>query len=467
MAQENPVNGMAALKQKLLSGSMWAFLGKASTAVMVLVVNGLITRMLAPADAGLYFLGFNIALFGAYFGLLGLEQTSVKYIAEGMENQKYNQVISVIRRTSFFVACGTILVGGGYYIAAVFLFGPIYPASEIIALSAFIALWIAGNVFHLLLAEYFRGLQDIRFASIFGGFFYNVALIVGLLVLQLVSKAPISLNDVLGVTLASLIVSIITGWVILQFKLRSVKNKPVQNTDLVSNRVLYSTGWPILGVTLSSFLLQQSDLWIVGIVEDTHTVALYGAALKLTAIVMMPIIVLNAVIAPIVAAKNGQGTLRELEPILRLIGGLATLPSVGLVLLFFLFAEQIMSIAFGSIYGGASLFLILLSLKQLAIVWNGACGILMMMADQHKKLMKISVTTGLLALILTISFGWIFGGIGVAIGSLIANILCQVWMWKVVRNTMKLRTDASFKAIYDLAKSRKLKLNISSHKAKL
>ncbi|MCM2675839.1 hypothetical protein [Alkalicoccobacillus plakortidis] len=91
----------------------------------------------------------------------------------------------------------------------------------------------------------------------------------------------------------------------------------------------------------------------------------------------------------------------------------------------------------------------------------------MMMADQHKKLMKISVTTGLMALVLTIGFGWVFGGIGVAIGSLIANIVCQVWMWKVVRNTMKLRTDASFKAIYDLAKSRKLKLNISSHKAKL
>ncbi|MDQ0206915.1 lipopolysaccharide biosynthesis protein [Alkalicoccobacillus murimartini] len=465
MAQENPVNGMNVLKQKLLSGGIWAFLGKASTAVMVLVVNGLITRILEPADAGLYFLGFNIALFGGYFGLLGLEQTSVKFIAEGLENQKYKQVLSVIRRTSFFVACGTLVVGGCYYLAAVFLFGPMYPNSEITGLSAFIALWIAGNVFHLLLAEYFRGLHDIRLASIFGGFLFNLTLIFGLLLLQVFSQGPILITNVLSVTISSLAFSIVLGWIILLLKLRAVKKQPVQNTTIVSNRVLYSTGWPILGVTLSSFILQQSDLWIVGIVENAHTVALYGAALKLTAVVMMPIIVLNAVIAPIVAAKNGQGKLRELEPVLRLVGGIVTLPSLMLVVLFFFFAEQIMSIAFGSIYGGASLFLVLLSLKQLAIVWNGACGIIMMMADQHKKLMKISVVTGILALIFTIVFGLFFGGVGVAVGSLLANVICQVWMWKVVGSTMNLRTDASFKAIYDLIKSRNPNLKASQQKA--
>ncbi|TSB48477.1 lipopolysaccharide biosynthesis protein [Alkalicoccobacillus porphyridii] len=450
MEQKKLVNESRLLSQKLLSGGVWAFLGKASNAVLALIINGMIARMLNPSDAGLYFLGFNIALFGAYFGLLGLEQTSTRFIAEGVGNKRYNQIVSVIKRTSFIVSIGTLVVGGGYYVIATFLFGALFPSSNMASLTVFISIWIAGNVFHLLLAEYFRGLHDIRLASIFGGFFYNSTLICSLFVFGFVTADSMTIVHAINLTIGSLIFSSLIGWLLLFNKLRFYQKQKEAYVSNVSNRKLYQTAWPILGVTLSLFLLSQSDLWIVGLVANEETIALYGAALRLTAIVSMPIIVLNAVVAPFIAAKNGQGKMKDLESILRLMGGIALLPALALVILFSIFPGQVMSLLFGPFYGGAALFLILLSLKQLVIVWNGACGILMLMADKQRQLMKITVSTGILALCLTTGLGLLFGGIGVAIGSLIANVICQICMWAVVRASMNIRVDASLKAVYKL-----------------
>ena len=69
-------------KDSLKSGGIWAFIGKFFTTFMTLAINAILARMLAAEDVGIYFLAFNFALFGAYIGTMGFEQTVVRFIAD-------------------------------------------------------------------------------------------------------------------------------------------------------------------------------------------------------------------------------------------------------------------------------------------------------------------------------------------------------------------------------------------------
>ena len=191
--------------------------------------------------------------------------------------------------------------------------------------------------------------------------------------------------------------------------------EPVKNRS-VTSKELWSTAYPLMIVSVSLFILNQSDLWIIGMVRGEEDVAIYGAAAKLTMIIVMPIFIVNAVVTPMIAEEFAKGKLKDIENMLRFVGALATLPSLGLVLLFVIFGGPILALLFGSYYSGGALILILLSIKGLIIVWNGASGTILAMTGKQKDLMGITLITGVLSIMLSFILGRYWGGLGVSIG---------------------------------------------------
>ena len=71
-------------KERILSGGLWAFGGKAAMAPTGLASNVLLARLLSPQDLSAYFLAFSVVSFGAVLGSLGLGQTVVRLVAESL-----------------------------------------------------------------------------------------------------------------------------------------------------------------------------------------------------------------------------------------------------------------------------------------------------------------------------------------------------------------------------------------------
>ena len=77
--------GGSTLRRRLLSGSTWALGGKIAAAVIGLVTNGLLARLLGTTqEFGAYLLAFTIVSVGAVFGSLGLPKTVLRFVAESM-----------------------------------------------------------------------------------------------------------------------------------------------------------------------------------------------------------------------------------------------------------------------------------------------------------------------------------------------------------------------------------------------
>ena len=100
-------------KNNLKSGGIWAFIGKFFTTFMTLMINAILARMLAAEDVGIYFLAFNFALFGAYIGTIGFEQTVVRFIADHLGKKQLKNVSYMIK-ISFISNDDWVSISRGY-----------------------------------------------------------------------------------------------------------------------------------------------------------------------------------------------------------------------------------------------------------------------------------------------------------------------------------------------------------------
>ena len=156
-------------KNNLKSGGIWAFIGKFFTTFMTLVINAILARMLAAEDVGIYFLAFNFALFGAYIGTIGFEQTVVRFIADNLGKKQLKNVSFMIKMSFIATTIGSALVGGIFFFSSDWITLSVFQSVGFSSISMILIFWMAANSFQILLGETFRGFQDIRFASIFGG----------------------------------------------------------------------------------------------------------------------------------------------------------------------------------------------------------------------------------------------------------------------------------------------------------
>ena len=443
------------MKSKLMSGGIWAFVGKFSTSIMTLIVNAFLARFLHPSDLGIYFLAFNLALLGAYVGTLGFEQTALKYVSDQIGKSRRANVLYVIKFSYITAMVGATFIGGSYYVSSEWISKTVFHSDGLYSISLLLIGWMIANIFQILLGETFRGFQDIRFASIFGGVLSTAMFLISFSLFHYSEWLQLNLKNVILLWVCSLIISNVLGFILLMKKLYGMKHEegPTKKKT-VTSKELWSTAYPLMIVSVSLFILNQSDLWIIGMVRGEEDVAIYGAAAKLTMIIIMPVFIVNAVVTPMIAEEFAKGKLNELEKMLRFVGTLATVPSLGLVLLFMLFGGPILALLFGSFYSGGALILLLLSIKGLIIVWNGASGTILAMTGKQKDLMGITLITGVLSIILSFILGRYLGGVGVAVGFLIANAIAQLLTWIRIRNSLNVRADADFIGTFIILKHR-------------
>jgi O-antigen/teichoic acid export membrane protein len=449
-------------KSKLKSGGIWAFIGKFFTSIMTLVINAILARTLAAEDLGIYFLAFNIAMFGAYIGTVGFEQTVIRFVADSIGKRELKNVSYIIKVSLIATTTGAAVVGIIYFYSSEWIALNVFQSVRLSSISFIVIFWIAVNSFQILLGETFRGFQDIRFASIFGGVLSTAVFVLGLAVISYFNWMPITLSSTIIIWILSLTLSNIIGLVTLAKKVQILmKGAEANQKRTLHLKKVFSTGLPLLVVTVSFYIMGQCDLWIIGGVGNDQDVAIYGAAAKLTMLMSMPLVILNSVVSPIIAQKNAQGEMKGIEKTLRTIATLAFVPTLGMFLLFLLFGKFILLFVFGSsLFGGGAVILSLLAFKQLIGVWSGATGTVLAMAGKQKHLMKNTLLSGVASIILSLLLGSYFGGVGVALGFLIPSMISQVIMMVITYKSLKIRVDVDLFGTIYLLKDKFRKRNL-------
>jgi O-antigen/teichoic acid export membrane protein len=300
----------------------------------------------------------------------------------------------------------------------------------------------------MLLGDIFRGFHDIRLFAIFGkseaGFgslTTSVLLAAGLAILW-VSGGRSDLATVTFFAVGSGFTSVLlAGWM-LGAKLRSLPSEEEQGSSTGYGRIL-RVAWPLAVSNFVSIALVQTSFWIVAAFRPETEVARYGAAWRLIALVVVPLLIVNAVVSPLVAESYAQGRTEALQKVLRSTATAAGIPALIVLLSLVLFGGPILGIVFGDYYRQASLLLMVLGLGNLVGVWVGSSGIVMPMTGHQTLKMVISV----FAAATTIAAGFIsvryYGALGVAVCTAAGMALQSVLEWLGTRFTTGMWTHMS------------------------
>jgi O-antigen/teichoic acid export membrane protein len=421
--------GPTALSARLASGALWTLAARGAFALSGLLANMLLTRLLAPADFGAYVLA--VSLIGALTLLsqLGLQVAVVRFVSEALNQGALARAQAATLMCVLLALCGAAGIGFAYAMGASHLVARLLGADALRQNAVTIALWICVATPLGVLAEAFRGFQRFRLAALFGGLSYNLVLLV-LVALAFALQGQVSLQLILSFSVAASALSLAAA--VRQF-LEGNTAARVRG-QMPSIEKLAAVSLPLMVMSLATFVTTQADLWIAGVFLPKSEVAAYGAAVRLVQLILVPLLVVNAVIAPTIAQLYSGRETKKLERVLGASAAISALPGVFVLGLFVLFAEPILVLLYGEPYGQAAKCLALVSLGQLVNTFCGPAATVMTMSGQQRAVMWVSLLTASIAAVGGAMLAGSLGLEGIAIAAGLATsvhgCLCLLWVRK-------------------------------------
>jgi O-antigen/teichoic acid export membrane protein len=447
---EARTSGKSLLKSRLLSGGIWALGGRIVTPLAILASNALLGRLLSPGALGNFFLASSLVSLGALVGSLGLSQAVVRFVAESVGRGQFGRTRSVIGRVLALGSFGAAGVGIVCVLFGGVLGERVFDAPVLGAVTGLVAGWMAVMTLQTLLAEVFRGLHDIRLATIFGGVVTWLLLTAGLgLIWLLADQLP--LFGVILLATGSSLASVMVAFWLLTRKVAALPGRGRAAPRVGFGEILRVAA-PILVVNLTLFVLEQAGLWVVGAFRPQEDVAVYGAAARLALLVEAPLVIVNAIVSPLIAEMYAQNRRRELESSLRAVATLSGIPASVVVLGCIFLGGPILGLVFGDYYRSGASVLALLSTAVLVSVWVGACHMSLMMTGHQTSLMVITFSWGIVTVVSSLALVGPYGITGVAAivaaGVALQNISVLLWAKRVTG----MWTHVGFTDLFKLAR---------------
>ena len=341
------------LKQNMISGGMWAAGGRLVAIVAAFVLNLVLARSLTPGDYGVYFVVMSTMIILATVATLGMDRIVVRFVAAYKGVGDWTGVRAVVKRCLMTVVAATALLCLIFYFLTPWFFTHVVKMPAAIGLSGLMVLLLFVSTVQRQLAETFRGLNDIRGATLFGGFRNNgilISLITCGTLLILWASGAMTLAAAFTTTVcSSLLVVIVAAWT-LQRRLRTaVQPLPAapSSGNWTTGRVLHE-GWPLWLASLLGVLRLQVNGWFAAGFDSSENVALFAIADRFVLLMTAPLTIVNMLLPPVVAELYARGENKRMERIVQAVGGLASLPCIVILLLIVLIGRPVLGTLFGA-----------------------------------------------------------------------------------------------------------------------
>jgi O-antigen/teichoic acid export membrane protein len=376
-------------------------------------------------------------------------------VAENMGLNRSGRARRVIYTVLGLGIVGTLLTSLAYYLViGDIVEGRIFESPLLLGLTGLIAVWMAIAIVQEITAETFRGFHDLRWATLLGGLatggksggLIMKLMLLGILTLLVVTGAGVDLRTVTLVSIGAGALSVLLSCWLLYGRVSSLGSKATEE-EPVSTREVLDDAIPFLGIAMTAFVLQAGDIWILGALDSDASVAVYVNASKLVTFVVMPLLVVNLVMPPIVAEMYAQGRMARLERTLRAFSTLAGVPALVVLVGFMLLGKPILGLLYNQdTYSSntAWLVLLILSAAKLVAVWSGSCGLVLQFTGHQASMLRVSLLTSPLFFFLAIPATMRYGPIGVAVAAALITSLQNVIMVLLAKRKTGMWTHVSF-----------------------
>jgi O-antigen/teichoic acid export membrane protein len=406
----------------LARGAGTAFLVQVSGVGLTYIVQIFLARWLGTAEFGIYEYVVSCTLLLAIFAGLGLPTAVLRFISQYKVTQQWQQLTGLIRGTwQLTVVMSFALTLGTTVLILIFT-----DSSWIYYTPLLIGVWMVPLIaLAQLQAEMARAFNKIILA------YAPFRLIQPLLVLGAAFSAgqiqsPLQSEIVLGVSILSLILVVVSQWQFLQHQLKIEYQLATPDYQTIE---WLKVAFPLLLQGVFAIVLNQTDILMIGTIISPEAVGIYSAAAKTSVWVTFVLQAVNTVVAPVFTTLYTQNDRSGLQSLVATVAHWIFWPSLILSIAIIVFADSILGL-FGSEFVAARLPMTILIFGQLVNVGSGSVGYLMVMTghqNQSAIIFGCSAITNIILNALTIPTLGIFGAaLSTALTMAMWNILLHV-----------------------------------------
>lgn len=207
--------------------------------------------------------------------------------------------------------------------------------------------------------------------------------------------------------------------------------------ELIIKKLL-NTSMPMFFASLSTIIIANIDVIILGVFEDAKEIGLYSVALRLALLTSFFLQVTNSSIAPKIAVLFENNKKEELEKMVQQVT--RGLGIIGVIqLLIFVFVGKYILMLWGQEFMGSYIILIILGVGQLVNIGTGAVGQILIMSGYEKIQRNISILFLFANLVFNIIFIWLWGAMGASITVAVTYIGINLTKYYYVRKKLKIK----------------------------
>lgn len=437
--------------KRFASSAAWVLLARVMAFVSVFGITAITARALSPQDFGLFALLFSLLGLTSLIGTFGLNRALVKMFAEG---NGFLPPTQILKNSIRQVACISIVLG----IGCGFVLGLLTSWSIGIPFGVV----VFARALQLMLAESCRGFHEKIWSNLFGGISGGPFphLIIMLVIAALWFFHLLSLSLLLWVYAAVVLMTL--GSLILKTKSLATSAKSVSrvevSSDIAPTNVL-ALAIPLMFTQVFGLALSQADIWLAGALVAPALLGIYAAAQRMLAFLTVPLQISNTAIVSFIPELNAKKENEKLQRMISLAATVSSIPALIVGGIFIIFAETILTFAFGEFFAQSANILRILTIGQLVCVLTGPSEVVLMMTGHQ----RITWRVNLLAVVGIAAGGsvaLIYGGLlGLATTLCLATTIQNLTTWYLAKRLVGIKTNCGgagfdFGQLLQLLKSR-------------
>jgi O-antigen/teichoic acid export membrane protein len=373
----------------------------------------LISRIFGVSNYGNYSLVFTISQATAMLFALGIPNALILII--GNKNLNLKEAKSLLFNGIKIALLFSIIPLLLFYFNAVFL-SKLYNNKELVPFFKIVAFAIPFFILHELFLYYFIAIKNFKLYNLFMFVLPNLFLGLFLILFYFLNKTDFYTYFAFAISI--FLIVLIELVLVYEAKLPKI-------SSLISTKTLINTASPMLFSGLLLYLLNWTDIIMLGLMTDEKQVGIYNIAYKIGTVGFLVIVSVSTIITPKMAELYSKGNIVKLKETIQSATKLITILSTPLVLGLIFFNKFILSF-FGAEVNAGSNTLIIISLGVLFSAMAGNVDQILNMTNNQKILRNITVFSFLVNVILNYALIPVYGINGAAIASFVSNVLINL-----------------------------------------
>ena len=407
--------------KNILKGSFVVLIFKIFGAASIFVTHIIIAREYGAEVLGAFNLILSLLMMISIFSKIGLDVYVVRIIPSIVDH--HEKVVTFIRKIFTLLLIGSLISTILYFCCIAWINEFLFKTTKAKGYLNSLIFIILPYTFFNVIAEIFRGFQNIFLYAFFLNFLQKIVLLV---LLSCIIFLGITINPIYLMYCSIVFVFAVSLTTLYEFlSSRGYKLWATISENSGYTEKIFRHTWPMLLAGAIHYLMTNLDQLMIGYYLGEFSVGIYAASVKISILLGFILTSINGYIAPKISQAYECNDFIGIKKIYLNSIKIIAITVFPIVLPIILFPKFFLSL-FGSEFVNYDLTLLIVNITFLVSALFGPVGYILNMTDNQLILMKILVCGILVNIILNLTLIPIMGINGAAIATLVS-----VLIWKI------------------------------------